>query len=99
LTFSITVSYRSVMEITKEYLALAEAIREHGEPPCATTDPEMYFPPKGMQASIEIRMAKALCDTCPVKTECLTYALEANEPYGIWGGLTTNERDRLKRKR
>jgi WhiB family redox-sensing transcriptional regulator len=86
------------MEITKEYLALAEAIRAHGEPPCATTDPELYFPPKGLQASIEIRMAKALCDTCPVKSECLTYALAAGEGYGIWGGLTTNERDRLRRK-
>jgi WhiB family redox-sensing transcriptional regulator len=87
------------MEITKEYLALAEAIREHGEPPCATTDPEMYYPPKGMQASVEIRMAKALCEGCPVKTECLTYALSAGEVYGIWGGLTANERSRMRRKR
>jgi WhiB family redox-sensing transcriptional regulator len=86
------------MEITREYLALAKAIREHGEPPCATTDPEMYFPPKGLQASIEIRMAKTLCEGCPVKAECLTYALTAGEIYGIWGGTTANERSRMKRK-
>lgn len=98
LTISITEHYVSVMEITREYLALAEAIREHGEPPCATTDPELYYPPKGLQASVEIRMAKNLCEGCPVKSECLTYALEANEPYGIWGGLTANERTRLRRK-
>ena len=86
------------MEITKEYLALAEAIREHGEPPCATTDPELYYPPKGLQASVEIRMAKMLCERCPVKSECLTYAVTAGEIYGIWGGLTANERSRMRRK-
>jgi WhiB family redox-sensing transcriptional regulator len=86
------------MEITREYIALAEAIRKHGEPPCATTDPEMFFLPKGLQATAEMRMAKALCAECPVKAECLTYALAANEQYGIWGGLTANERGRLNRK-
>jgi WhiB family redox-sensing transcriptional regulator len=85
------------MEITKEYIALAEAIREAGEPPCATTDPEMYYPPKGLQASIEIRLAKELCKTCPVKTQCLNYAVTANEAFGIWGGMTPNERARLRR--
>ena len=86
------------MEITREYIALAEAIRKHGEPPCATSDPEMFFLPKGLQATMEMRMAKKLCEECPVKAECLTYALEANEPYGIWGGLTPSERGRLRRK-
>jgi len=85
------------MEITREYLALAEAIREHGEPPCATSDPEMFFLPKGLQATVEMRMAKKLCESCPVITQCLTYALEANEQYGIWGGMTASERNRLKR--
>jgi WhiB family redox-sensing transcriptional regulator len=86
------------MEITREYIALAEAIREHGEPACSTTDPEMFFLPKGLQATEEMRMAKALCAECPVKAECLTYALAANEQYGIWGGLTPSERSRLGRK-
>lgn len=86
------------MEITREYIALAVAIRQHGEPACATTDPEMFFLPKGLQATREMRLAKELCAECPVKAECLTYALAANEPYGIWGGLTASERGRLNRK-
>lgn len=99
LTFSITEHYVSVMEITREYIALAVAIREHGEPPCATSDPEMFFLPKGQQATAELQMAKALCAECPVKPECLTYAVASNEQFGIWGGLTASERSRLRKKR
>lgn len=36
--------------------------------------------------------AKAVCRTCSVRLECLEYALAAREPYGIWGGLTEQER-------
>lgn len=35
--------------------------------------------------------AKIICSTCDVKQECLDYALQANETYGIWGGLTEVE--------
>lgn len=40
--------------------------------------------------------AKRLCSGCPVKVECQRYAMENREPYGVWGGLTENERHRLK---
>ncbi len=36
--------------------------------------------------------AKRICATCSVRTECLEYALDTKEPYGIWGGLTELER-------
>jgi WhiB family redox-sensing transcriptional regulator len=36
--------------------------------------------------------AKAVCQVCPVKSECRDYALTIKEPYGIWGGLTETER-------
>jgi WhiB family redox-sensing transcriptional regulator len=39
--------------------------------------------------------AKAICVTCPVRRECLEYALRVREPHGIWGGLTEGERRRL----
>jgi WhiB family redox-sensing transcriptional regulator len=36
--------------------------------------------------------AKEICAICPVRKECLDYALATKEPYGIWGGLTEVER-------
>jgi len=70
---------------------LALAIREHGHTPCMTTDPEAFFPEKG-NLDGDARRAKALCAECPVRAECLTFGLVNNEPYGIWGGLTTPQR-------
>ncbi len=41
--------------------------------------------------------AKAVCQVCPVREECLQFALESDEAYGIWGGLTSEERRACKR--
>lgn len=60
---------------------------------CAQTDPEAFFPDKGGST----REAKATCATCDVRDQCLTYALEHDEPFGIWGGLSERERRRLKK--
>ncbi|RJQ76730.1 WhiB family transcriptional regulator [Pseudonocardiaceae bacterium YIM PH 21723] len=38
------------------------------------------------------RRAKAVCQHCPVIVQCRRHALEAQEPYGVWGGLGANER-------
>ncbi|MDQ3915075.1 MAG: WhiB family transcriptional regulator [Actinomycetota bacterium] len=43
--------------------------------------------------------AKAICRTCPVAEPCLEFAMETNQKYGIWGGLTDKERASLKRRR
>jgi WhiB family redox-sensing transcriptional regulator len=43
--------------------------------------------------------AKAICGTCKVQTECLEFALQINERYGIWGGTTPEERNTMKRRR
>jgi WhiB family redox-sensing transcriptional regulator len=42
--------------------------------------------------------AKAICDRCPVKAECLEYALDAREAYGVWGGTTEDERRAILRR-
>lgn len=44
------------------------------------------------------RAAKALCEVCPVRQECLDYSIKNNELYGIWGGKTLSERDSLRRR-
>jgi WhiB family transcriptional regulator, redox-sensing transcriptional regulator len=60
---------------------------------CAQTDPESFFPEKGGST----REAKRVCRSCEVKGECLDYALENDERFGIWGGMSERERRRLKR--
>jgi len=61
---------------------------------CAQTDPEAFFPEKGGST----REAKRVCRSCEVRAECLEYALEHDERFGIWGGLSERERRRLKRR-
>ncbi len=60
---------------------------------CAQTDPEAFFPEKGGST----RDAKRICDTCDVRQQCLEYALENDERFGIWGGLSERERRKLRR--
>jgi len=60
---------------------------------CAQTDPEAFFPEKGGST----RDAKRICTTCEVKAQCLDYALQNDERFGIWGGLSERERRRLRR--
>lgn len=59
--------------------------------PCSTTDPEVFFPEPGESAA----SAKSICGECDVRERCLLYALEQDEKFGIWGGLTASERRRL----
>jgi WhiB family transcriptional regulator, redox-sensing transcriptional regulator len=61
---------------------------------CAQTDPEAFFPEKGGST----REAKRVCGGCEVRSECLGSALEHDERFGIWGGLSERERRRLKRQ-
>jgi WhiB family redox-sensing transcriptional regulator len=60
---------------------------------CAQTDPEEFYPVKGGST----RTAKAVCEVCPVRAECLSYAVEHDERHGIWGGLSERERRPLRR--
>ncbi|MFI9507350.1 WhiB family transcriptional regulator [Nocardia sp. NPDC052566] len=61
---------------------------------CAQTDPEVFFPELGGSAV----SAKKVCARCEVRAKCLADALNNGESYGIWGGMSDNERTRLKRK-
>ena len=62
---------------------------------CAGMDPELWYPPERQQDALtkrRIRIAKTACAECPVRFECLVYALRTGQRYGIWGGLMTKER-------
>lgn len=60
---------------------------------CPETDPDAFFPEKGGSTAD----AKKVCRGCPVKDPCLQWALDNDERYGVWGGLSDRERRRLKR--
>jgi len=70
------------------------ALAWQGDALCAQTDPEAFFPEKGGST----RDAKRICTTCDVRGECLEYALQNDERFGIWGGLSERERRKLKRR-
>jgi WhiB family redox-sensing transcriptional regulator len=61
---------------------------------CAQTDPEAFFPVPGGS----VREAKAVCLRCPVRAECLAFALAHDERHGVWGGMSEPERRALKRR-
>jgi len=60
---------------------------------CAETDPEAFFPEKGGS----VAAARRVCARCPVRTECLEYALGHNLQHGIWGGMPEGERRRSRK--
>jgi len=83
------------MQDATEYLKLAKAIQDAPyAPPCMVTDPELWFP--SHDEDYTPRMAKKFCEECPVRQQCLEYALKVNEQYGVWGGLSVKERLALR---
>lgn len=62
---------------------------------CAQADPEVWFPDPGNAVVI----ARRICRRCPVQAQCLEYALDHNERFGVWGGTSEAERREIKRKR
>src|ERR1700709_2474497 len=62
---------------------------------CLGVDPDLFFPERGAST----REAKEVCRGCVVRLDCLDYALDNGEKFGIWGGLSERERRRLRRQR
>jgi len=62
---------------------------------CRGMNPDFFFPERGAST----KEAKAVCVGCPVKEQCLEYALRNSEKFGIWGGLSERERRRIRRTR
>lgn len=72
---------------------------------CAGEDPELWFPQSdGERASARhvkaiTAVARNICAGCPVKIDCLAFAISLDLRYGIWGGLTERERAKLTGRR
>lgn len=70
---------------------------------CKYTDPEIFFPTTtGNQQAEYInesnQTAIAICNSCTHQVECAAYALVRPNVYGIWGGLTNNDRKRIRKE-
>jgi WhiB family transcriptional regulator, redox-sensing transcriptional regulator len=64
---------------------------------CMNADPEAWFPDQSDVTSG--KLAKAICRRCPVSDECLSWALETEQRYGIFGGMSARERRTYLRRR
>jgi WhiB family redox-sensing transcriptional regulator len=62
---------------------------------CRDVDTNVFFPLTDDEAG----PAREICATCPVRDECLEFALATRQDDGVWGGLTETERRRLRRRR
>jgi WhiB family redox-sensing transcriptional regulator len=67
---------------------------------CRGLDSATFFHPeneRGPSRARRERAAKQVCASCPVTRQCLNWALQTREPYGVWGGKSTEERAQLLR--
>lgn len=66
---------------------------------CRGNHSHLFFPPNTFEHKDERERretrAKAICQVCPVMGQCVEYALDIREPYGIWGGTTEADRKAL----
>jgi WhiB family redox-sensing transcriptional regulator len=60
---------------------------------CAQTGADFFFPEPGSS----VREAKRICGMCPIRDACLEYALDNDERFGVWGGLSEKERLEIRR--
>ncbi|HTX27990.1 MAG TPA: WhiB family transcriptional regulator [Streptosporangiaceae bacterium] len=67
---------------------------------CLGADPDLFFPVSTTgPAEKQIARAKMICTKCPVRLECLEFALAHDQFYGIWGGATPEDRQRARRRK
>lgn len=69
------------------------------EAACKYLPTELFFPiGHGPRAQAQTNVAKAVCDACSVRAQCLDYALAANAQYGVFGGMSEEERREVRRR-
>ena len=63
---------------------------------CRGKDSSLFFHPEGERGAARAareQSAKEICLNCPVQKQCSEHALRVREPYGVWGGMTEEERE------
>jgi WhiB family redox-sensing transcriptional regulator len=65
---------------------------------CRDADPELFFPIGTAGPALrQIQEAIRICQACPTRTECLSWALEHGITDGVWGGTTIEQRRAIQR--
>ena len=66
---------------------------------CKDLDPSIFFP-VGVTGAAEqqIATAKQICASCPVRLECLEFAISTKQNFGVWGGYDEEERRTMRRR-
>lgn len=83
----------------KDVITMSSAFDWRAKAACRDKDPELFFPVGNTGAAYQqIEEAKSVCRTCKVIDACLKCALDTNQDYGVWGGLSEDERRALKRR-
>lgn len=72
-----------------KYLEFAKILDEQGETPCMAY-PDAFFNDESERSKYYI--ARSLCHSCPIRLQCLEYAITNEERFGLWGGLSPRER-------
>lgn len=65
---------------------------------CREADPSLFFHPEKERGPARLardQAAVAMCATCPVIARCREHGLSVREPYGVWGGLTEDDRNAI----
>ena len=63
---------------------------------CRSCDPDLFFPVSSSGPSLkQVTEAKTICARCPVRPECLAFAVRTRQAHGVWGGMSEEERHLL----
>lgn len=80
--------------------ATGSAMNWRSSAACLSADPDLFFPISSTgPAERQIARAKVICAGCPVRIQCLDFALTHDQTHGIWGGTTAEDRQRDRRRR
>lgn len=67
---------------------------------CRDSDPDLFFPIASSGPALQqVAEAKAVCARCPVRIDCLSYALDTGQHAGVWGGASAEDRREIRSAR
>jgi WhiB family transcriptional regulator, redox-sensing transcriptional regulator len=67
---------------------------------CQSADPELFFPIASTgSGQHDVIRAKAICAGCPIRRQCLDYAIDSHQAHGVWGGASEEERQQIAARR